>query len=64
MISVEYLYHRKSDNSWQEGNKVFEYPNMALRFIYKMKRSLNHVYTGYKCDTRYENEYIQQRLKY
>lgn len=64
MIRVNYLYHRQSDNTWQEDSKIFEYPNMALRFIYKMKRSLNHVYTGYICDYPEEHEYISMRLKF
>lgn len=64
MIRVNYLYYRRSDNSWWEDSKIFEYPNMALRFIYKMKRSLNHVYTGFTCDYADEHEYITRRLKF
>lgn len=64
MISVQYMYLRKEDDSWQDGENSFDYPENAVRFIYKLKRSPIHIYLGFKCDTYSEHEFITRRVKF
>lgn len=64
MIVVSYMYHRKSDDTWQEGTSSFDYPENAVRFIYKLKRSKEHVFCSYRCDYSDEHEFISMRINY
>lgn len=61
MITIHYIYHRKSDGRWSEAEKSFWDAEAARRFMWSLKRQGSEI-AWYRCDCPSDNEYLGKTL--
>ena len=57
MIKVTYMYFRKSDRTWVQGETRFDDCRKAARFIRSITNK-GYRYIEYQCDSREDLEYL------
>lgn len=64
MIEVVYYYKAKLTGKWMKGAKIFYDAKKAVRFIYKVTRTLDMAFDGeFSCDDPFDTEYINSHVK-
>lgn len=64
MIEVVYYYVSKLTGHWMKATKTFYDVKKAVRFIYKVNRTMNMSYDGeFTCDDPEDTEYINSHVK-
>lgn len=62
MIYVTIVFKSKLTGKWMTEDHEFEFPQVALRFMYAM-RSKNQIIDGWRCDDPRDNEWLSRRFK-
>lgn len=62
MITIHYIYKRKSDGLWYEAEREFTNVHKALRFLYAIKDK--YIILGWDTDDQWDNEWLNRRFNY
>ena len=64
MITIHYIYKRKTDGLWYEAEREFLDVRKALRFLYSIRNKSNYIIQGWDTDDQWDNEWLNRRFNY